>query len=114
VVAVARWTRVVWDISCLLLGSVCTWSFCDPLRPTPWIPRLRSLSPGRVGAPSMPRPGPTRRSSAVRAHTTQTRAKEHHVATFPSVSYSITVRLELDAGGTAVGSLTNAVEQVGR
>ena len=35
------------------------------------------------------------------------------MATLPSVSYSITVRLELDAGGTAVGSLTNAVEQVG-
>jgi malate dehydrogenase (oxaloacetate-decarboxylating) len=35
------------------------------------------------------------------------------VATLPSVSYSITVRLELDAGGSAVGSLTNAVEQVG-
>ncbi|MGW5879408.1 malic enzyme-like NAD(P)-binding protein [Nocardiopsis terrae] len=35
------------------------------------------------------------------------------MATLPSVSYSITVRLELDAGGSAVGSLTNAVEQVG-
>ncbi|MDT0327664.1 NAD-dependent malic enzyme [Nocardiopsis lambiniae] len=35
------------------------------------------------------------------------------MATLPSVSYSITVRLELDAGSTAVGSLTTAVEQVG-
>ncbi|GAB3495257.1 malic enzyme-like NAD(P)-binding protein [Nocardiopsis coralliicola] len=35
------------------------------------------------------------------------------MATLPSVSYSITVRLELDGHGTAVGSLTNAVEQVG-
>ncbi|WP_047868513.1 NAD-dependent malic enzyme [Nocardiopsis sp. RV163] len=35
------------------------------------------------------------------------------MATLPSVSYSITVRLELDAGGSAVGSLTNAVEQAG-
>ncbi|RKS10530.1 malate dehydrogenase (oxaloacetate-decarboxylating) [Nocardiopsis sp. Huas11] len=35
------------------------------------------------------------------------------MATLPSVSYSITVRLELDAGGSAVGSLTSAVEQVG-
>ena len=35
------------------------------------------------------------------------------MATLPSVSYSITVRLELDAGGSAVGSLTNAVERVG-
>ncbi|ASU85270.1 NAD-dependent malic enzyme [Nocardiopsis gilva YIM 90087] len=35
------------------------------------------------------------------------------MATLPSVSYSITVRLELDGGGSAVGSLTNAVEHVG-
>ncbi|WP_306366040.1 NAD-dependent malic enzyme [Nocardiopsis sp. CC223A] len=35
------------------------------------------------------------------------------MATLPSVSYSITVRLELDAGSTAVGGLTNAVERVG-
>ncbi|WP_028646790.1 NAD-dependent malic enzyme [Nocardiopsis sp. CNT312] len=35
------------------------------------------------------------------------------MASLPSVSYSITVRLELDAGGSAVGSLTNAVEHVG-
>ncbi|MBE3001473.1 NAD-dependent malic enzyme [Nocardiopsis sp. HNM0947] len=35
------------------------------------------------------------------------------MATLPSVSYSITVRLEVDAGSSAVGSLTNAVEQVG-
>src|SRR5699024_11218062 len=68
---------------------------------------------GRIGAPSRPRPGLIRRPCAVRAHTTQARAKEHHVATLPSVSYSITVRLELDAGGTAVGSLTNAVERAG-
>ena len=44
---------------------------------------------------------------------TPAKAKEQYVATLPSVSYSITVRLELDAGGSAVGSLTNAVEQVG-
>ncbi|TDQ44591.1 NAD-dependent malic enzyme [Actinorugispora endophytica] len=35
------------------------------------------------------------------------------MATLPSVSYSITVRLELDAHGSAVSSLTNAVEHVG-
>ncbi|MFC7326937.1 NAD-dependent malic enzyme [Marinactinospora rubrisoli] len=35
------------------------------------------------------------------------------MATLPSVSYSITVRLELDGHGSAVGSLTNAVEHVG-
>ncbi|MEV2276122.1 NAD-dependent malic enzyme [Nocardiopsis sp. NPDC049922] len=35
------------------------------------------------------------------------------MASLPSVSYSLTVRLELDAGGSAVGSLTNAVEHVG-
>ncbi|MGW9347230.1 malic enzyme-like NAD(P)-binding protein [Nocardiopsis flavescens] len=35
------------------------------------------------------------------------------MATLPSVSYSITVRLELDAGSTAVGGLTSAVERVG-
>ena len=35
------------------------------------------------------------------------------MATLPSVSYSITARLEVDAGSSAVGSLTNAVEHVG-
>jgi malate dehydrogenase (oxaloacetate-decarboxylating) len=35
------------------------------------------------------------------------------VATQPSISYSITVRLELPAGGTAVSSLTTAVEKAG-
>ncbi|GAA4955861.1 NAD-dependent malic enzyme [Streptomonospora halophila] len=35
------------------------------------------------------------------------------MATLPSVSYSITIRLELDGHGSAVGSLTNAVEHVG-
>ncbi|TQN30803.1 malate dehydrogenase (oxaloacetate-decarboxylating) [Haloactinospora alba] len=35
------------------------------------------------------------------------------MATLPSVSYSLTVRLELDGRGSAVGSLTNAVEHVG-
>src|SRR5690606_14898078 len=39
--------------------------------------------------------------------------EELYVATLPSVSYSITVRLELDGHGSAVGSLTNAVEHVG-
>jgi len=34
-------------------------------------------------------------------------------ATTPSVSYSITVRLELPAGGTAASQLTSAVEQAG-
>jgi malate dehydrogenase (oxaloacetate-decarboxylating) len=39
----------------------------------------------------------------------------HHVAvaTQPSISYSITVRLDLPAGGTAVSSLTTAVEKAG-
>ncbi len=35
------------------------------------------------------------------------------VATQPSISYSITVRLEVPAGGTAISRLTNAVEQAG-
>jgi malate dehydrogenase (oxaloacetate-decarboxylating) len=35
------------------------------------------------------------------------------VATHPSISYSITVRLELPAGGTAISRLTGAVEQTG-
>ncbi|MDS1270498.1 NAD-dependent malic enzyme [Lipingzhangella sp. LS1_29] len=35
------------------------------------------------------------------------------MATLPSVSYSITVRLELDGHGSAVSSLTSAVERVG-
>ncbi|MUL40099.1 NAD-dependent malic enzyme [Streptomonospora sp. PA3] len=35
------------------------------------------------------------------------------MATLPSVSYSITIRLELDGHGSAVGSLTTAVEHVG-
>jgi malate dehydrogenase (oxaloacetate-decarboxylating) len=35
------------------------------------------------------------------------------VSTAPSVSYSITVRLEVPAGGTAVSLLTNAVEKAG-
>ncbi|GAA3745096.1 NAD-dependent malic enzyme [Salinactinospora qingdaonensis] len=35
------------------------------------------------------------------------------MATLPSVSYSITVRLELDGHGSAVSSLTHAVEHVG-
>jgi malate dehydrogenase (oxaloacetate-decarboxylating) len=35
------------------------------------------------------------------------------VATQPSISYSITVRLELPAGGTAISRLTNAVEKAG-
>jgi malate dehydrogenase (oxaloacetate-decarboxylating) len=35
------------------------------------------------------------------------------VATHPSISYSITVRLELPAGGTAISRLTTAVEQTG-
>jgi malate dehydrogenase (oxaloacetate-decarboxylating) len=35
------------------------------------------------------------------------------VATVPSVSYSITVRLEVPAGGKAVSQLTSAVESVG-
>ncbi|PSK86268.1 malate dehydrogenase (oxaloacetate-decarboxylating) [Murinocardiopsis flavida] len=35
------------------------------------------------------------------------------MASLPSVSYSITVRLELDGGGGTVSSLTNAVEHVG-
>jgi malate dehydrogenase (oxaloacetate-decarboxylating) len=36
-----------------------------------------------------------------------------HVAAAPSISYSITVRLELPAGGTATSSLTAAVEKAG-
>src|SRR6478752_1614419 len=35
------------------------------------------------------------------------------VATVPSVSYSITVRLEVPAGGNAVSQLTHAVESAG-
>ncbi|MDA2804524.1 NAD-dependent malic enzyme [Nocardiopsis suaedae] len=35
------------------------------------------------------------------------------MATLPSVSYSITVRLEVDGHGSAVGGLTSAVEHVG-
>jgi malate dehydrogenase (oxaloacetate-decarboxylating) len=35
------------------------------------------------------------------------------VATQPSISYSITVRLEVPAGGTAISRLTTAVEQAG-
>ena len=35
------------------------------------------------------------------------------VAATPSISYSITVRLELPAGGTAISRLTAAVEQAG-
>jgi len=35
------------------------------------------------------------------------------VATAPSISYSITVRLELPAGGTAISQLTSAVERTG-
>ena len=35
------------------------------------------------------------------------------VSATPSVSYSITVRLEVPAGGTAVSQLTTAVEQAG-
>ena len=31
----------------------------------------------------------------------------------PSISYSITVRLEVPAGGTSVSQLTTAVEQAG-
>ena len=33
--------------------------------------------------------------------------------TAPSISYSITVRLELPAGGTAISQLTTAVEKAG-
>ncbi|HEX6872266.1 MAG TPA: NAD-dependent malic enzyme [Micromonosporaceae bacterium] len=36
-----------------------------------------------------------------------------HVATQPSISYSITVRLEVPAGGTAISRLTTAVEHAG-
>jgi len=36
-----------------------------------------------------------------------------HVASTPSISYSITVRLEVPAGGTAISELTSAVEQCG-
>ena len=35
------------------------------------------------------------------------------MASVPSVSYSITVRLEVPAGGTAVSQLTTAVEKAG-
>ena len=35
------------------------------------------------------------------------------MATVPSVSYSITVRLEVPAGGKAVSQLTHAVESAG-
>ena len=35
------------------------------------------------------------------------------MATVPSISYSITVRLEVPAGGTAVSQLTHAVENAG-
>ena len=35
------------------------------------------------------------------------------MATAPSVSYSMTVRLEVPAGGTAVSHLTTAVESSG-
>ncbi|MDD6793754.1 MAG: NAD-dependent malic enzyme, partial [Thermobifida fusca] len=35
------------------------------------------------------------------------------MASLPSVSYSITVRLEIDGRASAVSSLTNAVERVG-
>ena len=35
------------------------------------------------------------------------------VASTPSISYSITVRLELPAGGTAISQLTSVVEQCG-
>src|SRR5690625_297233 len=61
--------------------------------------------------PCPPRPPALRRT--MRTHDTPVRAKERHVATLPSVSYSITARLEVDAGSSAVGSLTNAVEHVG-
>ncbi len=37
----------------------------------------------------------------------------HDVSAVPSVSYSITVRLEVPAGGTSVSQLTTAVEQAG-
>ena len=37
----------------------------------------------------------------------------HSVSAVPSVSYSITVRLEVPAGGASVSQLTTAVEQAG-
>src|SRR5690606_9655592 len=40
-------------------------------------------------------------------------ARVWQVASVPSVSYSITVRLEVPAGGTAVSQLTTAVEKAG-
>src|SRR5690606_29776814 len=40
-------------------------------------------------------------------------AKMQSVTAAPSISYSITVRLEVPASGSAVGLLTGAVEQAG-
>lgn len=41
------------------------------------------------------------------------KAKDSAMATAPSVSYSMTVRLEVPASGTAVSQLTTAVESSG-
>ena len=80
--------------------------------PTPVL-RPACSPPASASGRCSPPHGPIPPGSDLSARSTLRHNEEFPVASLPSVSYSITVRLEIDGRASAVSSLTNAVERVG-
>ena len=76
-------------------------------------PAARSANLARLRPPLQPRLRRRPSLPGVAAGASPVRDTMWGVATQPSISYSITVRLEVPAGGTAISRLTTAVEDAG-